>query len=48
MFLIDAVFKFRISWRDWIVAYVGSPSIGGFVEFLKLSTILSMEVADTC
>ena len=38
--LTDAVFELRSLCMVWIVAYVGSSSIGGMVGILKLSTSL--------
>ena len=43
--LTDAAFELGSSCIAWIVAYVGPPSIGGIVGILKLSMILSTEVA---
>ena len=43
--LTDAAFESRSSCMAWMVAYVGSPSIGGMVGFSKLYTGLSTERA---
>ena len=43
--LIGAAFELGKLCMAWIVAYVGSLSIGDIVGGLKLSTILSTEVA---
>ena len=43
--LMDAVSELMSLCMVWIVEYIDSPSIGGIVSFLKLLTILSMEVS---
>ena len=43
--MTDAAFELRRSLRELIMAYVGSPSIGGIVRVLKLLASLSTEVA---
>ena len=43
--LTYAVFALRSSWREWTVAYVSLPSIGGIVMFLKLSANLLTEAS---
>ena len=43
--LKDAMFDLRSSWREWIVVYMGLPSIGGTVEFSEISIKLLTDVA---
>ena len=43
--LTETAFQLRSFYMAWILAYIGLPSIGGMVGFLKLLTSLSKEVA---
>ena len=43
--LADTAFEFRSSYIAWSMAYVGFPSIGGMLGFLKLYTSFSIDGA---